>query len=454
MYTPVKEIHQLFLQYPKIYSDTRKAVKNSIFIALSSNTTNIGNQFAEKAIFEIGCAYTIIDDEDLKKKHKEDKRFLLVKNTCEALKQLGKIHRQHLNIPILAVAGSNGKTTTRKLISAVLSQKYNIGETQGNLNNHFGVPLSLLNLNEKHEIGVIEVGANHLKETKDLCEICIPNFGIVTNCGKDHLEGYGTLENVIKSNAELYDWLAENKGTAFINADDAVLLANSGNILNRIFYGTATNKSIKVTGEVIKSPWLLCKVSINQTEQPVKIQIQSKLFGKFWLPSILAAISIGNHFGIPINLIKKAIESYDPSGMMRSEQINWNGSDVLLDCYNANPSSMEVFIDEILEFNTTKKKIFILGSMLEGGLTSVDEHFKILEKLKNQPEESVCLVGNVNNNDFEQAIEKFNHKTPFIYFKNAAEAKEHLLKNQDTNNYYFVKGSRGIRLESLFDYAK
>ncbi len=450
----VEKLHKLFLKSPQVSTDTRHSIENSIFFAISSdNKVNKGNQFAETAIQENGSSYAIIDDKELKAKHLDDHRYILVDDSLVMLQELAKYHRKYLGLTIIAVAGSNGKTTNKEILKRILARKYKVGATMKNLNNQIGVPLTILSFTEEHEIGVIEMGANHLYETKALCEIAQPNFGIVTNCGKDHLEGYGSVENVIKANCELYEYLALTDGIAFVNADDITLLKESGIIRNRIYYGSLDKSKVKIYGKCQNSPWLVADVTVNDSQHHLKFRVKSNLFGSFWLPTILAGFAVGNYFGVSSDIIRMAIESYDSIGSKRTEKYRWNGSDVLLDCYNANPSSMEAFVKEVIDYTIEVEKVFVLGTMLEGGVNTVLEHKKILELLIENGVRNVILVDDKQEKCFKKALDQLDGEHSFKYFSTVLDAKNYF-ENDEIRpcGHFFVKGSNRVNLTLLFDY--
>lgn len=415
MNNEIENLYELFLKHPLISKDTRTIEPNSLFFALKDKRD--GNEFAKEAI-DKGAAYAIIDDVS---KYKSQK-YILVDNVLQTLQKLANFHRSHLKAKIICVAGSNGKTTTKELLNRVLSTKFKTFATIGNFNNHIGVPEMLLKLNKFHDFAIIELGANHLGEHKTLCEIANPNFGIVTNCGKDHLEGYGSIEGVIQSNKEVYDYLELSGGIAFVNQSDKLLVDISVKC-NQIFYGVDNEELLD--------------------EFPVKLKIQdtiihSSVFGSFHKHNISCAYAIGKYFDISENLIKEAIENYIPTNN-RSELISWNGNKVLLDAYNANPSSMSAIIDNFSNYSI-KGKIAILGDMLELGEHSYSEHQLIIDQLKASKIDKVILIGN----EFKK------HSTPYIHFDTNKELKKWLQSQALKDCFFLVKGSRSLSLERAF----
>lgn len=433
----INTLYNIYLQHPEIHIDTRKVTKNSIFWALGvldEQGVHRGNQFAEQALAEKGAAYAIVNDPSLKAKYAEDDRYILVDNGETALQDLAKHHRQQLDCPIIAIAGSNGKTTAKELLDNILSKQYKTFSTKGNLNNHLGVPLSLLQIDASYEMAILEIGANHLEETYFLSKIIAPDYGFVTNCGKDHLGEYGSVENIIKANKELYDFLAESEGLAFVNAQDSVLLKASQAVQFLSYYGEQTDSF----ATVLERPILQLALNI-QTE---KITVQTQLFGVFWLDTILGVAHIGNHLGINIQQIKEAVEAYQPAAL-RSQQLQWKNNKVLLDCYNANPSSMEVFLSELQQI-PLDNAILILGEMLELGEYSQAEHQELVDNIQYDYFEQVLLVGEEFTKTKLPDNQNLKHRLT------TAEATKWVAQQQWKQKNCFVKGSRGNRLEDLF----
>lgn len=430
-------LYAIYQQYPNICIDTRQIVPNSIFVAIGQKDANgihRGNQFAKQAIQQ-GAAYCIINDANLKAEMLGSEQFILVDDCEQTLQTLAQYHRRQLNIPIIAIAGSNGKTTTKELIYNVLATEYHTFATRGNLNNHLGVPLSLLQLTRSHQIAILEIGANHLNETAFLCELVEPNFGLVTNCGKDHLGEYGSFENVVRSNAELYDYLAQAGGTAFVCTDDALLWEISAHVGKRSAYGSGTATAATIE----KTPFLGIQLSINQVTKAV----QTQLFGRFWRDTVVAAAHIGAYFNVPVQQITQAIANYTPASL-RSQQLTWQNNRVLLDCYNANPSSMEVFVAEI-QACTQANKILILGEMLELGAYSQTEHAQLIASLDWAQLEAVVLVGHEFEHIALPTVPQLHH------FPSYQEAKTWIWAQQWQHKNIYVKGSRGNRLEKIVE---
>jgi UDP-N-acetylmuramoyl-tripeptide--D-alanyl-D-alanine ligase len=437
----IESLYQLYISYPHISIDNRKVIKDSIFFAVGRKDergVHRGCQFAEAAL-EAGAAAVVVNDALLLEQHKGDPRWVFVDDCEFALQQLGRYHREMLEIPVIAIAGSNGKTTTKELVHAVLSTKYVCFSTPGNLNNHLGVPLSLLQIGKHFELAVLEVGANHLDETAFLCRLVQPTYGLVTNCGKDHLGEYGSFENVIKANKELYDYFEENGGLVFVNGRDNILCETSKAVEQRILYGDDSNS---VRAEITGSPLLELDLWINDESAKVK----TALFGDFWRDAVLAAAQIGHQFGIDIHDIAAAISAYRPAAL-RSQMLEWKGNTLLLDCYNANPSSMEVFI-RAAQQSPEMPKLLVLGEMLELGDYSDEEHQFLLDKQIDYTRfEKVIIIGNEFTKVSFPSVENLQH------FNDRNEAQLCLKNNMldDKTYYIYVKGSRGNRLEEMFN---
>lgn len=397
-------LYELYLKHPTISTDSRTIEKDSLFFALKGESFD-ANEFAQQAI-DNGAAYAIIDNPSMK----TSDRFILVDNTLTALQELAKLHRQQLKTKIICIAGSNGKTTTKELTYRVLNSKFKTFGTIGNLNNHIGVPLCLLRLDNSYELAVIEIGANHIGENLLLCKIAAPDFGLVTNCGLDHLEGFGSIEGVIKSNKELYDYLKNNNRITFVNQDDKTLMDISEGG-QRVLYGSNTGKIVE------QFPFIKFQTG--------KSTIQTHLLGSFQQFNLSCAYFIGNYFGISDDLIKKAIETYIPKNN-RSQILEWKGNQLLLDAYNANPSSMSAMIEDLSNY-PIKNKIAILGDMFELGEYSYKEHKQIIEQLKNSQLDKVVLIGK----EFQK------HESPFIHFENTIELKKWLLTQPFQNCFFF-----------------
>lgn len=415
----IEQLYNLYTQSFKVDTDTRKIRKGSIFFALKGENFN-GNLFAEEALKK-GASYAIVD-KIIKSKNNN---IIKVNNGLQTLQKLANFHRKKLAIPIISLTGSNGKTTTKELINAVLSTKYKIVATQGNLNNHIGVPLTLLSMTPKTEMGVVEMGANHIGEIKFLCSIAEPNYGYITNFGKAHLEGFGSFENIIKEKSELYKFIKKANGTVFINSDDNIQIKQAIGLKTVAF----NQKKI-----ILKSfnPY----VNVNFKN----ITIKSNLIGKYNFTNIAAAITIGDYFKVEPLTIKNAIENYIPTNN-RSQIILKNTNEIILDAYNANPSSME---EALTNFNLlkSKNKIAILGDMFELGKTSLQEHQKIADLATLFNFNKVYLIGKA----FSTVTVK--NASQFESFEAFKKSQNYINVN---NTSILIKGSRGMALERILD---
>lgn len=424
----INYIHSLFLKCNSVSIDTRKIQTNSFFVAIKGENFD-ANTFAKEAL-EKGASYVLIDNED----YFIDHRTVLVENSLVALQELAKFHRQYLKLPIIALTGSNGKTTTKELINVVLSKKYNTKATIGNLNNHIGVPLTLLSFNSETEIGIVEMGANHKKEIEFLCELATPDYGYITNFGKAHLEGFGGVEGVIQGKSEMYNYISINNKTAFINLEDPIQVSKS-KVLN--FYSFGINKeNANVNISSIKAnPF----VEIGYSD----ILISTHLIGLYNANNVNAALTIGKYFEIEDLAIKEALESYVPENN-RSQLLSKGSNQIILDAYNANPSSMSVAIENFLQLDNANK-ILILGDMFELGDESNQEHKTIVNSLLNENEIMCFFIGKEffgnrtdrNNFHFHETFEEFSN-----YLKNI----------KIDNSSILIKGSRGMALERTLNF--
>ncbi len=424
----ITQLYQLYLQYPSIQTDTRKIKQGDLFFALKGPNFN-GNQFVKEALTK-GAAYAIVDEPI----DGSNDRIIVTTNALSTLQNLAKHHRQQFNIPFITITGSNGKTTTKELVSTVLASHFTTYTTQGNLNNHIGVPLTILSIPLNAQMAVIEMGANHQKEIESYCTYTLPTHGIITNCGKAHLEGFGGEEGIKKGKSELYDYLKKNNGTAFVYWDYDYLQTMSIGIPNIIKYGTIDGI---VTGKVhSNNPFLA--VSINK-ETPLST-IYTQLVGDYNLPNILCAVTIGKYFKVPDEKIKTAIENYIPSNS-RSQLLEKGNNKIILDAYNANPTSMKAAIENFAAIVTDKKKIIFIGAMMEMGEQSIQEHEQIIALLQQFKWEQVILVGG----DFKRV------QHPFLYMNNSIEAKAYYSEQKFENSFCLIKGSRSIQMEKILD---
>ena len=422
----IETLHQLFLKSSGVCTDTRKIKKDCLFFALKGENFN-GNTFTNEAL-EKGAAHVVIDDMRF---HKNTGQTIYFRDVLTQLQKLAAFHRKQLNIPIIGLTGSNGKTTTKELIHAVLATTFRVSATQGNLNNHIGVPLTLLAMNHETQIGVVEMGANHIKEIAQLSEIAQPTLGYITNFGKAHLEGFGSLEGVIKGKTELYAYLQKTSGTALVNANDPKQLEIS-KPLQRFTFGDS-NQQYPV--QLLDASGLLKVGYQNEI-------IESQLVGIYNFHNIAAAIAIGAHFKVPPTQIKNAIEGYTPQNN-RSQIIKKGAHIILLDAYNANPTSMMAALEN---FNQSEgnNKVIILGDMFELGDVAAEEHQHIANYCKDSAVESIHLVGENFNKTKVTASHIFTHPG----FESLQDyLKEHPLSKSSI----LIKGSRGMALERVLD---
>jgi len=427
-----EELYKYYLQYPKVCTDSRAILTGSIFFALKGPNFN-GNAFAELAL-EQGAALVVIDEE----KYRKDDRYLLVENGLKSLQDLALMHRRHLNIPFIAITGSNGKTTTKELIRSVLSKKFKVLATKGNLNNHIGVPLTLLSIQNDIEIAVIEMGANHQGEIESYCRIAEPDYGLITNVGKAHLEGFGGFEGVKKGKRELYHWLDEHGKIIFMNGDNNDLGEMAASIDPRKFVFYGTNTAFEVSAVLQKTQPTL-ELSWKSTKQ--QGHHVSQLIGEYNFENVLAAITVGNYFGVDAHLIDAAISSYLPDNS-RSQLVEKGSNKIILDAYNANPSSMEAALRNF-SLLPDGKKVICIGDMAELGDETDKEHQRILRLLVEIPYEELILVGN-NFGRYAAGIKC----QPFSTSEAAAEwVKLHPFKDKTI----LIKGSRSTKMEIILD---
>ncbi len=430
----IDQLYNVYSQHRHIVTDSRKAGPGDLFFALRGDRFD-GNQFARQAL-EQGAAYAIVDDPAVC----TDERYLLVEDVLQALQQLALRFRRHFSIPVVAIAGSNGKTTTKDLVSAVMGSHYPTHYTQGNFNNHIGVPLTLLAMPLHTEIAIIEIGANNIGEVDFLCRIAEPTHGLITNIGKEHLEGFGSLEGVKQGESELYRYLAEHGRMAFVNQDEAFLEALATPVQKKLFYGQSegfsANNPVYEVQLVEAAPFV--KAAFMDDEGQV-IAIQSQLFGKYNFANIMTAIVLGRYFKVPPHKIKAAIEQYQPQSN-RSEIKTIGSNTFVLDAYNANPSSMEQAICSFREL-PGEHKIAILGEMLELGDAAPTEHVQIVELALAQDFEQVVLVGV----GFEQVAKM--RQIP--YFQNVTTLRQWFEEQAFQQRYFLLKGSRGVQLEKM-----
>jgi len=429
------QLYSIFLQHPVICTDSRVCPEGSLFFALKGDNFN-ANAFALSAL-EKGCSFAVVDEAEFA----IDERFILVENVLETLQQLANYHRLQLKTTIIGITGTNGKTTSKELIAAVLKEKYNILFTQGNLNNHIGVPLTLLQLKPEHELAVIEMGANHQGEIKLLAEIAAPDYGIITNVGKAHLEGFGSFEGVMKTKAELYDYIAAFGKKIFINNENSNLLnmatgAGITGMEKKIGYSqNPSDTNADIIGKITDcSPFL--EMSCQKKDGTV-FEIKTHLIGSYNAENVLAAGTIGNFFGISDEQIKTGLENYIPQNN-RSQLTITERNKLVVDAYNANPTSMRAAILNFAQMNVNAKTL-ILGDMLELGEQSSEEHQHVVDLLQQNDFKNVLLVG----------PEFKNTQNDYLCFENVTELQAYIEEYPIANNYVLIKGSRGIKLEKI-----
>jgi UDP-N-acetylmuramoyl-tripeptide--D-alanyl-D-alanine ligase len=424
----VEQVYNAFLGCDqKVTTDTRNIAKNDLFFALKGPNFN-GNKFAEKAL-ELGAKYAVIDEKEY---FIEGKTFL-VENVLETLQNLARHHREKINIPVVAITGTNGKTTTKELLGAVLTSQYNILITKGNLNNHIGVPLTLLQLNKEHEIAVIEMGASKIGDIKELVEIALPNYGIITNIGKAHLEGFGDVETIKRTKFELYDFIIKNKGGVVVNKEDELLTSYIPKEIDKFTYGFS---KADVTGKVVKQTPTL-EMELTMEENAPKM-VKTNLLGAYNQNNILAAACVGKIFKVSKENIERSIAHYSPTNN-RSQLVKTSKNTVIADCYNANPTST---MESLISFNQieSSQKLVILGDMLELGASSEVEHQAIVDYLESKSLKAI-LVG--------KCYQKT--KSGFTTFKDTLQLIPYLKQDGLENSLVLLKGSRGIKLEMLLE---
>lgn len=422
----LETVYSYFLESTGICTDTRKIEKGCLFVALRGDNFN-GNKFTQQAL-DKGAFKVIIDDIS---QHKNTGETILCKNSLTLLQKLATYHRQELNVPMIALTGSNGKTTTKEIINAVLSKKFKTTATLGNLNNHIGVPLTLLSMTKETQIGIVEMGANHKKEIEALCEIAQPNFGYITNFGKAHIEGFGSIEGVIEGKSELYKYISKEKGTLFFNADDPIQNKLLGNYPSKVGF-SQTKENFYTLKQIDANPYVAL--------QAAQTNITSNLIGAYNFTNISAGVLIGDFFDIPLNDIKQAIEEYLPTNN-RSQLITKGSTQIILDAYNANPTSMMAALQHFNTIKTASKMVF-LGDMFELGETAQEEHQDIVDYLCNTNIDEVHLIGSYFSKTKLQVKNCHQYKT--------FEALKSAFKNtipKDTT--VLIKASRGMALERI-----
>ncbi|MRG47715.1 UDP-N-acetylmuramoyl-tripeptide--D-alanyl-D-alanine ligase [Chitinophaga sp. SYP-B3965] len=423
----IEQLYQIYLSHPSVQTDTRKLQTGDLFFALRGPNFN-GNQYAAAAL-AAGAAYAVIDDPAF---HTDPDKMILVNDVLQTLQELALHHRQQFNIPFIAITGTNGKTTTKEMIRTVLGAQYRTAATVGNLNNHIGVPLTILSIPADTEMAVIEMGANHQREIAGYCTIALPTHGLITNVGKAHLEGFGSEEGVRIAKGELYDHLRATNGTAFVCSDYDYLLDMSKGIEHIITYGQG---KADYTGKPIPGTAFL------ELEAAAAGHISTHLVGDYNFPNVMAAIAIGLHFKVPAEKIKAVIEGYVPSNN-RSQVVHRGSNVFIMDAYNANPSSMKAAIENFAGLHAPQK-VLLLGAMKELGEDSLKEHQALVDQLQRTHWKAVILV----DGDFA----KVNH--PYIFLQNAEGAKKWVRQQGLENTYFLVKGSRSVGMEKVLPEA-
>ncbi|GHT33925.1 UDP-N-acetylmuramoyl-tripeptide--D-alanyl-D-alanine ligase [Bacteroidia bacterium] len=427
----ISELYELFLHHPQITTDSRNCPAGSLFFALKGANFD-GNQFAEKAL-SIGADYAIIDNP----KYALGERTIVVKDVLKALQNLAQRHRKTVGIPVIGITGTNGKTTTKELLASVLTSKFNLLYTEGNLNNQIGVPLTLLRLTHEHEMAVIEMGASHPGDIKELVEIAQPNYGIITNVGHAHLEGFGSFENVVKTKRELYDYIRSTKGTVFINKEDSFLLSIAQGI-EQVTYGISEDEDIFASGHLVESnsPFLI----FNWKQQGKVHTVETRLIGSYNLNNVLAAVAVGRYFKIPAERISRAITSYEPSNN-RSQLKQTAHNSLIIDAYNANPDSMKAALSNFSDLRVSPK-VVILGDMKELGTETIELHQEVCNEIKDAKFDKVFLCGE----NFTQTGKDFSTYSTTDALIDAL--KQHPLKGY----HILIKGSRSMALEKVIEF--
>ena len=434
-FTSDQEIFNLYLQHRQICTDTRKIVPGSIFFALKGENFD-ANAFAADALAK-GCALAVVDEADY-----AGENCLLVKDCLETLRQIAVMYRKSLDIPVIGITGTNGKTTTKELVRSVLSVKFKVFATQGNLNNHIGVPLSLLSIPAGTQIAIIEMGANHPGEIADLCQISLPDYGSITNVGKAHLEGFGSFENIVKTKTALYEAVRQNHGKVFVSEKSRILM-NASQGMERFLYGESSGIFLQITP--LASPDACLSCLLHAAQGPQKSEIHSHLVGFYNIENVSAAACAGRYFGLSDAEIKQGLENYVPTNL-RSQSIQAGGNTIIADTYNANPTSMEAAIGNFAALASKHKKIAILGDMLELGDASQAEHRHVVELLQEHRILKAFLVGG--------CFAKTDRPQDFICFDTVDELIAFLRQHPIQDSSVLVKGSHGIHLEKAVEFLQ
>jgi UDP-N-acetylmuramoyl-tripeptide--D-alanyl-D-alanine ligase len=436
--TSTETLYELFREHPVICTDSRKIQPNSLFFALKGDKFD-GNQYAQQAIAD-GAAFAVVDNPALGTKP----NMLLVGDVLQALQDLARHHRRTFQVPVIGIGGSNGKTTTKELVSAILSSHYHCHFTKGNFNNHIGVPLTLLAMPRETEVAVIEMGANHPGEIDELCRIAEPSHGLITNIGKEHLEGFGSLEGVKKAEGELFRYLAKSGGCVFVNKSEKYLASMARSNKRKVVYAASETLGERQEGlvdvQLVRQTPFVAVAFTGEYNKPV--EVESKLFGRHNFNNIMSGIALGMYFKVPAQKIKEALESYTPTNN-RSQIVQQGTNTIILDAYNANPSSMAAALDSFAVMEA-RQKVAIMGDMLELGTESLKEHTAMLRKAKKLKFHRLVVVGA----EFGAAdYKKFNA----LHFPDAAAARQWLQQQNLSDTMLLIKGSRGIKLETVLE---
>ena len=433
----IAQLYKIYEQHPNVQTDTRKLTAGCMFFALSGANFD-GNKFAVEALAK-GAAYAVVDDAQLAGNDK----CIVVDNVLVALQQLANYHRRQFDIPFIAITGSNGKTTTKELIAAVLNRKFVTYATVGNLNNHIGVPLTLLKIKKDAQMAIIEMGANHQKEIAGYCEIAMPDYGIITNCGKAHIEGFGGIEGVRKGKGELYDYLRAHGSKIFRNADLDYLVEMAHDIKEQVTYGSANAEYIGKP--IMHGVFLQVAMMTAHTET----LLDTHLVGAYNFPNVMVAVAVGRYFGISIDDIKTALAGYNPDNS-RSQWLQKGSNKIILDAYNANPTSMQAAIVNFAGTDLPKKMLWI-GGMKEMGTEEFNEHLALVALIAKFDWEQVILVGN----EFRDCMAMIMDEDLMLkWFENSTEAAAYVKQNPPENSSILIKGSRGSKMEVMAEVLK
>lgn len=430
----IDQLYQIYKEFPKVCTDTRQISKDCLFFALKGDNFN-GNSFADQAL-EAGAKYVVLDDPEF---YKEDPAYILVEDVLSSLQDLARFHRKHLKMPFIGITGTNGKTTSKELLNSVLSQKYYTYATKGNLNNHIGVPLTILSLTEDIEIAIVEMGANHVHEIEFLCGISNPTHGFITNVGKAHLEGFGSFEGVMQTKGELYDYLNANQGQIYIQGDNEYLLqmAANRNLKDVIYYGFTEKNQIQ-GGLVVADPFLT--IFWKNKDDAERQEVKTNLTGAYNIENMLAAVALGKTFGLSTEQINAGLGNYVPQNN-RSQISKTDKNTIIADYYNANASSMAAALGN-LDVIQADRKVAILGDMFEMGDQSEVEHRKVIEKAKSLNLDRLIFVGKAF---YAQRDDQAS------YFESTDALKEDLVENPLDDYLILLKASRGMAFEKLME---